>query len=334
MHHIISAALAGALLLLIPLAHSQPVTDVPAAQLLAELPTLPATPAEAHRRCYPSGTANRVGAEAFYKPWSTRLEKLAAELQQQQVRFYQQYPTGIRPTAPPPNRASAAQQASMNDAMAEFAAKMQSDPAFAQAFAKKSEAEQQAYVQQLLADNGLKPATGTPNMPVVEEEPVNWVDLMTTMNTEWASFLPAHSISNVIYKAEQQHARISEKLSADIEKVPMIEMGEYGRDHDPELVKALQDKALEQHRQLAGSTLLEGRQALQQLSAKFLQLYAPYHAELQKANFGRDHDFGMYYSQLLGQQLWVLQQLDQIAREAILLTDHVADWEHQAIAKP
>jgi hypothetical protein len=55
---------------------------------------------------------------------------------------------------------------------------------------------------------------------------------------------------------------------------------------------------------------------------------------LQKANFGRDHDFGMYYSQLLGQQLWVLQQLDQIAREAILLTDHVADWEHQAIAKP
>lgn len=306
---------------------AQPVVAIDVPQLLAVLPPLPASPAEAHQRVHHNG--QRLGAETFYQPWQARLQALAATLQQQQAQFYQQYPTGVRPAAAPAQRVSAGDQAAMNNAMAEFVQKMQSDPAFAQAFSQKSEVEQQAYVQQLLAKNGLQAAVGQPNMPQPDEEPVNWAELTTTLNTEWAAYFPPHSISALLAQAEQQHALLTQQANAEWEKVPLIEMGEYGHDRDPQQVADLRQKALAQHRALAARTLQEGQLLLDQTLARFIELTAAYQGALQQVNFGEGYDFGIFYPSVLGEQMWLLTQLDQLGREAVLLTDHVAYWEGQ-----
>jgi hypothetical protein len=307
-------------------ATAQPVAPVEVDKLLSSMPALAANPAEALRRTQPDG------AKAVYQPWRTGLEKIAADIAMQQQDFYTKYPTGVRPVANTPNRVSPQAQSSMDGAMAEFTAKMQSDPAFAQEFMKKTEAEQQAYIQKLLANNGLKPAqapAGAAMQAQPEAEPINWVDLISTLNNEWAAYLPAHSVGNLLYKAGQQHDEVARRWNAELEKVPMIEMGEYGRDRDPKQVEALRVKYLAEHRAVAARTLEEGRALLRTNAAKFQQLARPYLTALQGVQYGKSYDFTVFYANILGQQQWMLQQIHQFSEEAIELTNHVAQYEAQ-----
>lgn len=171
-----------ALLLLAAPSTAQSVCETDAVALLNEIPPAPTDFALVCRQAY-AGNASSPDAAQQFRPWLDKIEKAGLENQQYQMRFYQQNPMGVRQEARPASRVNAQQQASMDAATSELAQKMMSDPAFAKQFAQMSEQQQQAYITKLLADKGLKPAAGTPN---VHTTPVPGTDV------EWAEMSSAY----------------------------------------------------------------------------------------------------------------------------------------------
>lgn len=310
---------------------AQPVAPVDLAALLSEMPAPPAGISEAYDRVYPNG-ATAKGTEAFYKNWLSALESATTQNGTLMRNFYSQYPTGVRPTpSSGPSRVSAAQQASMNAATSELAQKMMNDPAFAQQFARMSEADQQAYIAKLLAEKGLQPATGQPNMPSNMPAGLDhdWAGICSTLMQSATDQSRWDAQTALLQRYAKRHDDVSAWAAAEINKLPMIEFGEYGHDHDPEKVKAIQQEAARRHSDIADQMLKEALPLLARYRTDCLARLSPLNTELKAVGYGQAYDFGIQYSLVLQSQNFIMQDLQAVLDNEINLIEECAGWEQQ-----
>ncbi|NUO03429.1 MAG: hypothetical protein HUU01_22685 [Saprospiraceae bacterium] len=206
---------------------------------------------------------------------------------------------------------------------------MLADPALAQKIMAMSEAEQHAYIAKLLAEEGVVPVAGTSNSTYTGPGglDIDWVELNQNI------MQPAMDLSRwdahhaMVQKYENLHQAVNEKTDADIKKLPLIEMGEYGRDHDPEKVKTIQLRALEEHRALATAMLKEALPVFEQLKKDYRARVQPFQEALKARNFGEGYDFGIHYKLVLDTQMALVLELMHLSQYVANLTDAAAGWE-------
>lgn len=311
---------------------AQPVAQTDVVALLNELPASPVTLSDAYQRACSNDPASPDYA-GYYQTWKNKVEKAGQENQSLQADYYRKYPTGVRPQAQPvaASRVTPQQQSSMDAATSELAQKMLTDPAFAQKFSQMSEKEQHAYIANLLAEKGLKPVNGTPN---VQNAPVPGTDV------DWMELCNAHTQAALDMSRWEKQTALQEKYralhdeanawtEAEIKKLPMISYGEYGHDHDPEQVKAVRKKGLTKHRDIAEAMLKEAAPMFAQFRQESLLRMTPLNDALKKVNYGAAYDFGMFYTNVIGTQAMMLGEIHNTLTNEAAIVNECARWEYE-----
>lgn len=318
------------MLLLAQLGKAQAIVAVDAVALLNELPQPCPTLADAYLRVYPKGS-NQVNTQAFYQNWTQKLEAYVKQAQEISANFYRQNPMGY-PTStaqPVANKVNPAHQAAMDKATSEMAQKMLSDPAFAQKFAKMSEAEQHAYIAQQLSKNGLKPATGTPNQPSAGPAGMDkdWMGMTSTLMTSLMDISINQVQIDLQMRYADKHAEVNTWAEAEIKKLPLITFGEYGKDHDPEKVKAIQQQARSKHAEVANAMLKEIQPLFQQFRKTFSERISALNTAFKEVEYGKNYNFGMFYNQVLQAQMLMLSGQHSLLTNEIGVIEECARWE-------
>ena len=317
-----------AMLLAVNPAAAQPLSATDAVALLNELPTPPATLEEAFQQACPNG-ATRPDAKPYYQRWLDKIEKAGVENQQLQMQFYQKHPMGVRPAAQPVSRVTPQQQSAMDAATSELAQKMLKDPAFAQQFSQMSEKEQHAYIASLLAEKGIKPASGTPNVnsaPIPGTD-VEWAVLCTDYMQTAVDISRWEKQIALQQRYENKHQELRDWTEAAIKKLPLYSFGEYGHDHDPEQVKAVQKEAFAKHRDLAAAMWQELLPMLQGFRREAKQRITPLNDALKKVHFGAGYDFGIHYTTVLSAQSMMIQEANALLNNEIEMINEIVKWE-------
>ncbi len=318
----------AALVLLIARLGAQPVSKTDIVALLDELAGPPASVEQAFERSYP-GADDMADIKAFYSPWIAKLEQANNELETASRNFYTQNPMGAPQPARQNSRVSPEQRSAMDVATAELMQKMTSDPAFAQKFAAMSEAEQQAYITKLLADKGLKPATGQRNTPenLPAGSDVDWFGLSNELTQNAMEVHQWDAYVQFQQKYADEHRAIDEWAGAEIKKLPTFVFGEYGRDHDPEQVKGVKKQAASKHRDLAEQMLKESMELFEQERQRVRTRIMPLNDALKKVSYGENYSFGMHYQLVLGAQMMAFGELNALQQNAADITTEAAKWE-------
>lgn len=313
-----------------PLA-AQSVVKADAVALIHALPAPPANLAAAFQRSYPNG-ATHPNTRAYYQTTLDKLEQLQLEAQQLLMQFYQKHPMGV-PDMPKPsaNRVSAKDQSAMEAATSELAQKMLTDKAFAQKFAQMSESEQQAYLAKMLADKGLKPVNGTPN---TNDAPIPGTDMdwVTPCQIYTGSALDLsrwEKQTALQQKYAEQHDAVNTWVEAEIKKLPLISFGEYGHDHDPEKVKALQKQGLDKHCNVAEAMLKEALVLFAEGRQDLAQRCAPLNDALKTVQYGTSYPFGLHYTLVLQTQVMMLGEIHKGLENEIAVQESIANWEYE-----
>jgi len=246
------------------------------------------------------------------------------------MQFYQQNPSGV-PAMPQTNtnRVSARDKAAMDAATSELAQKMMSDPAFAEKFARMSASEQQAYMAKALADKGLKPAQGQPNtsQTPIPGTDMDWVTPANTFLQAATDMKRWEKQTALQQKYADQHVSVDAWTAAEIKKLPMISMGEYGHDHDPEQLKAIQKKGLDKHRQVADAMMKEAATLFAEFRQQVRENVRPLNEALQQVNYGAQYSFGLHYPLILQTQGMMLSDVQNMLTNEISIMEDVARWE-------
>ena len=301
---------------------AQPVSATDAVALIRESP---APPADLSLAC--PGTSGQ-DATQYYRAALDKIEKAALDNQQCQVQFYQKNPMGVRPAARPATRVNAQQQSAMDAATSELAQKMLNDPAFAQQFAKMSEQEQQTYIAKLLAEKGIKPAAGKPDADVkpVPGTDVEWAEMCIAYTQTALDLSRWQAQTDLQQQYETKHQEVQDWASAAIRKLPMISFGEYGHDHDPEQVKAIQKQAAAKHRDLAAAMMKEMAPLFASFRQDAQQRMKPLNTALAKAGYGKNYDFGVHYPTVLSAQAMMFQEANALLNNEISALTDAARW--------
>lgn len=311
---------------------AQPVVKMDPFALLETLTPPPANAATARSRACINSTAPNTSH--FYQPWNARVEKVGQAIQAAQIQFYKENPMGVRQPVQPASSITPQQESAMNAATNKLAQKMLADPALAQKIMAMSEAEQHAYIAKLLAEEGVVPVAGVSNSTYTGPGglDIDWVELYQNIVQPAMDMSRWDAHHAMAQKYETLHQAVNEQANADIQKLPLIEMGEYGRDHDPEKVKAIQLSALGKHRELATAMLKEALPIFEQLIKDFRTRVQPFQEALKARNFGEGYDFGIHYKTALDTQMAIVMELMSFSKYATDLTDTAARWEAEGLA--
>ncbi|MFM9951025.1 MAG: hypothetical protein ACKV1O_24025 [Saprospiraceae bacterium] len=306
---------------------AQPVIKMDPFALLETLTPPPTNAATARSRAFINGTT--PNASLFYQPWNTRVEKVGQAIQAAQMQFYKENPMGVHQPAQPVSHATPQQESAMNSATNKLAQKMLADPALAQKIMAMSEAEQHAYIAKLLAEEGVVPVAGVSNSSYTGPGglDINWVELHQNIVQPAMDLSRWDAHNAMAQKYDNMHQAVNDQANADVQKLPLIEMGEYGRDHDPEKVKAIQLRASSQHRELATAKLKEALPLFEGMVKEFRARIQPFQEALKARKFGDGYDFGIHYKLVLDTQMAVVMELLSLSKYAADLTDDAARWE-------
>ncbi|MBI1224830.1 MAG: hypothetical protein GC192_06300 [Bacteroidetes bacterium] len=167
--------------------------------------------------------------------------------------------------------------------------KIISDPAYAKKFEKMSEAEKEAELRKYMAND--QPVAKTPaemaqhrnqvaqqqtqadrirNAQEIQLKIAEWQQEMTEIGMEFGQQIQE------IEQAGKTHNAISEAYGKRYQAIPMVELGEYGRDHDPEKVRPLRIEEAKMHQERAQQELKENTAALIVAAEKYKTLISAY----------------------------------------------------------
>jgi hypothetical protein len=107
----------------------------------------------------------------------------------------------------------------------------------------------------------------------------------------------------------------------------MISFGEYGHDHDPEQVKAIQKQALDKHRTVADAMMKEAAVMFAGFRQDAKTRFATLNDALQKAGYGAAYNFGLNYTLVLQTQAMMLNDLQTLLTNEMSIIEEVARWE-------
>ena len=320
------------MILLSQLCVAQPIVAVDAIALLNDLQQPCSTLTEAYARVYPRDS-DRPNTLAFYQTWTQKLEGYVQQSQTISANFYRQNPMGYSTTSTQPvaNNVSPAQKAAMETATREMAQKMLSDPAFAQKFAQMSEAEQHAYIAQQLSKNGINPVAGTPNSKVTAPAglDVDWAGMCSTLMQSALDMSMTEAQVAVQERYTQKHEEVQKWADAEIKKLPLIAMGEYGRDRDATKVKAIEQQARNKHAEVAQAMLKEMLPLLAQFRKTFSDKISSLNTAFKQVEYGKTYNFGLFYNQVLQAQAFMLTGQHSLLSNEIAVMEECARWERE-----
>lgn len=310
--------------------NAQPVVKTDLVAVLHTLPAPAETLAEAYKRTYTSPDAANI--KQHYQPALAKLEALQQESQTLMMQFYQKHPMGMAETPrQAPNRVSAQDQAAMNSATAEMAQKLLTDPAFAQKFAQMSETEQQAYLAKMLADKGVKPAKGSPNVPNAMQPGLDrdWPGLCQAFSMAATDLSALERQQAIEAQYEAQHRTVDQWIETEIKKLPMISFGEYGHDHDPAKVAAIRRQGFDKHCEVANAMMKELSIMCAENRQNTRSQIAPLNDALSSVQYGAAYNFGLHYPLVLQTQSMMLGALYNLLQNEMNLQESVAKWEQE-----
>lgn len=226
--------------------------------------------------------------------------------------------------------------------------KVVSDPAYAARFQKMTEQEKEAELRKYMA--GDQVTAKTPQQMAAEQkareqqnQQKNEVQNAMEIQQKMTDF--QLKLSNVQATCEQEFAAISQssnnhtaienEYGKQLKAIPMVELGEYGHDHDPAKVQALKLETVTKHRTLAASELKQYQALLNKLRTEYKKIATEYltyiHANSQKIN-GNPAD--LYKGTqtewtVAGFEMGLLSLATDVAKHSEQLTKEVAYWEAQ-----
>jgi hypothetical protein len=303
--------------------HAQPVAKADMEAIAMALPDLPLTLEHCAQLTRPNT------ASGYQKPLHL-LEQYQTEANNIQRDFYLKNPTGMAPQAiTPANPVSSKNQAAMDAATASLAHKLLNDKAFAAKFAQMSEAEKQAYITNALAENGIKPAVGAPDASraAVPGTDVDWLGLCQQSMSPNTGMARWEKQTRLQQEYQDRHAAIDAVAETAIQRLPMIEMGEYGRDHDPQRVKAIQEEARQKHKALATQMLVEMAPMLESFRRDTRERLHPLNTALQSVKYGKSYLFGAAYTTVLQTQTAHMGEWYALIQNEISLLETVVFWD-------
>jgi hypothetical protein len=116
---------------------------------------------------------------------------------------------------------------------------------------------------------------------------------------------------------------------AEVQKLPLIEMGEYGRDRDPEKVEAIWRQAREKHCAVADAGMKDAAAMLIGFRRKTAAKIQTFNNEIQSVQYGRQYDFGIHYPLVLQTQALVIGEIHALLKNEIAVTEACAKWEEE-----
>jgi hypothetical protein len=167
--------------------------------------------------------------------------------------------------------------------------KIISDPVYAKQFEKMSEAEKEAELRKYMAND--QPATTTPQQVKAQQAQTANQQLqadrirfaqevqlkiaalqqqMTDVSADFDQWLTD------IAQQGNSHEAISLDAGKRYEAIPMVELGEYGRDHDPAQVAVLRKAEAKQHREQAQQELEQQMAAFEEVANRYQAIVSEY----------------------------------------------------------
>jgi hypothetical protein len=326
-----SNGIIAALMMLTMYITAQPVAPSDMIAAINSMPQLPQSLTDAYQISY-AKNATFANAKAMYTEWLKTVETPIQQGIELIKKFYLKNPTGLVPTAQPtPSKASPAQNAAMQSAIADLSHKMLNDPDFAKKFQAMSEAEQHAYMAKLLESKGLAPAQGVANSP--SQQPagldIAWAEICTVAMQSAQDMSWINEQNELQIRHDAWHEEVNKWATKEIEKLPLITFGEYGKDHDPEKVKAIQQKARHLHKEIAAVALKDYQPVLMKNRQKLVRQFESLNTELKNVQYGKSYDFGIHYPLVLQTQLAALQTIAGLVNNETAIIEACAKWEHE-----
>ena len=232
--------------------------------------------------------------------------------------------------------------------MAAMYQKIMNDPVYAKKFQKMSDAEKEAELRKFMAND--KPVSPTQsqmqaqqqqaanqqneaqlirNMQEVQLSISEWIQRQATIKIQFEEKIQA------IEQAGRSHSIIAEEIRKRHDAIPIVDLGEYGHDHDPEMVRLLGIEAANLHRLRAQAELEEKAAAMQAYSNDCQSLVTEYLEYLQN-NFDKvyggtsaaDMLKGINTEQpLLAFEMNLLNMAVELSQYSRELTKRAAQWE-------
>lgn len=177
--------------------------------------------------------------------------------------------------------------------------KVISDPAYAKKFEKMSDAEKEAELRKYMAND--RPATKTPaetaqyRSQVAQQQSqadrIRNAQEIQLKLLEYQQDISAVGMAygqkmEAIKQAGKSHDAISQEYAKRYNAIPMVSLGEYGHDHDPEKVRPLRLEEAKIQLERAQQELKENTAALAEASKEYQAIIADYLGYL-KLNYSK-----------------------------------------------
>lgn len=175
----------------------------------------------------------------------------------------------------------------MQAAMKEFYIKLQGDEKFAAEFEAKSEAEQAAYIQNLLKSHNVK-ASGKPannNKAAQMGKEIEDINQLASEMAAWQQSLETKYYKPLRNQDVSVHKAIDVRENAALKALPLITSGEY-TGPDPMKEKAISNQYFNEHMEAATAVLEKDRQLWLQFKKEYLSGLARYDARLEAIGWG------------------------------------------------
>ncbi|MBS1744273.1 MAG: hypothetical protein JST81_14685 [Bacteroidetes bacterium] len=125
--------------------------------------------------------------------------------------------------------------------------KIMSDPAYAKKFSAMTEAEKEAEMKKYIT---TKPQQGTANREYIKSSDqvraertieINALIDRTRKRIEAATAIYTDMLNTVTKLTDAYKGQLEQWVKSTTHTIPMVELGEYGHDHDPEMMSAMED---------------------------------------------------------------------------------------------
>lgn len=313
-----------------------------------------------------TGTAQRIQDyytqrnQAFFKPQdpSTMRAQASAQANQNPIVASMGGVDAIAQMSPAEREAAARKAAAayqadpfgangiQSDGMTAVYQKIISDPAYAARFQNMSEKERETELRNAMAND--KPQVKTPAQMQEHQQKVaqqntqaNKVRAAMAFQQVIAEFQAKINETQQQYQQQRDalltasgnHEAIEAEHSKKYKLIPVVELGEYGHDHDPVQVQKLRRETAVQHRDFAARVLKKDLPLLHELKAEYTRIAGEYSAYVaahrQEINGNlADQMNGTETETLLAQfEMTLLGLAQDLSEKAKTCTREAAQWE-------
>lgn len=184
--------------------------------------------------------------------------------------------------------------------MAAMQQKIMSDPEYRKKFEKMSEAEKEAELRKYMAKD--QPMTMSPDQMKAREQRIaseqtqadrvrNSQEVQLKISelqqklSEVGQWL-GDKLADIRQQGNDNHDAISKEISARYKAIPMVELGEYGHDHDPEQVRTLRIEEAKRHQERAQAELKLNTSAFAEAADRYQSVVSEY-LDFLKGSYGK-----------------------------------------------